>query len=512
MYVARASLAQCSSILNAHCALRPAFVTQKALARRPSKAVWTAGVALGLAGCVLVGPDYVAPALDTPPRWGRLDAAPQPGVDTGEPRDLRRWWQSLNDPLLSVLIDEALRASPDVRLAQARLREARAYRALAVAALFPIVNASGAASRTRSSEAVGSGSLGNYFSAGFDANWELDVFGGTRRGIEAAQADLETTEARLADTQVTLAAEVASYYAQVRAMQLRLRIARDNLASQTDTWQLTEWRSQAGLVSSQDVEQARTNQEQTRAQIPALETSLAAAESAVEILLGQPPGAQRERLAADGDLPAVPEQIAVGIPANALLRRPDVRAAERALAAETARVAMAEAARYPAVDLAGSIGVEALSAAALGGGGTTTSSLLAGLVAPIFDAGRLRDQVRIQDAVREQALVTYEVTVLNALQEVENALVALVRSGERSRTLTRADEAARNAALMARQRYSVGLTDFETVLDTERTVLAVEDSLAGSRTDAVMALIQLYKALGGGWSPPAADPVPVSRS
>ena len=196
-------------------------------------------------------------------------------------------------------------------------------------------------------------------------------------------------------------------------------------------------------------------------------------------------------------------QIAVGIPADTLRQRPDVRAAERRLAAETARVGVAEAARYPSFKLSGSIGLEALTLGALGNSGAAASSLLAGITGPIFDAGRLRAQVEIQDAVREQALVAYEQTVLTALQDVENALVALARNRERVEALANAVESARNAALLARQRYSAGLIDFQSVLDTERTVLVLEDSLASSRADGVLALIRLYKALGGGWSPQA---------
>ncbi|HEX7971234.1 MAG TPA: efflux transporter outer membrane subunit [Thiobacillus sp.] len=461
---------------------------------------------LVLTGCATVGPDYRTPMPAVPAGWNRIDAAASPVIFAAVPGDLSPWWQRLNDPLLSQLVDEALLASPDLHLAQARLREARARREVAAAGRFPSVTASGTASRSRSSEELGSGATRNLFSAGFDASWELDVFGGVRRGVEAAEADLASSGASLDNARVSLVAEVALNYVDVRAFQIRLGIARDNLDTQSETLQLTEWRAQAGLVSSQDVEQARSNREQTRAQIPSLETSLAEAEHRLDILLGQAPGTLHARLAAAGGLPAVPAQIAVGIPAHALRQRPDVRAAERKLAAETARVGVAKAARYPAFNLSGSIGVDALTLGALNHGGAATSSLLAGVTAPIFDAGRLRSQVDIQEAVREQAQVSYEQSVLSALQDVENALVALARSREREQALANADEAARNAALLARQRYSAGLIDFQSVLDTERSVLSVADSLASTRADGVLALISLYKALGGGWSPQAATP------
>ncbi len=455
---------------------------------------------LGLAGCAAVGPDYVPPATDVPAGWSRLDTASQPVTRADAPGDLSQWWQRLNDPLLSQLIAEALQASPDLRSAQARLREARARRTVAAAARFPSVAASGNARRSRSSEETGSGDSRNSFSAGFDASWEIDVFGGVRRGVEAAEADLESTVANLDNTWVSLASEVALNYVELRALQTRLGIARANLASQSETLQLTDWRAQAGLVSNQDVEQARSNREQTRAQIPSLETSLAESEHGLDLLLGRAPGTLHARLAATGALPAVPAQIAVGIPADTLRQRPDVRAAERKLAAETARVGVAEAARYPSFNLSGSIGLEALTFGALGNSGAATSSLLAGITGPVFNAGRLRAQVEIQDAVREQAQVSYEQAVLTALQEVENALVALARNRERIEALAIAAESARNAAQLAQQRYSAGLIDFQSVLDTERSVLSAEDSLASSRADGVLALIRLYKALGGGWS------------
>jgi NodT family efflux transporter outer membrane factor (OMF) lipoprotein len=467
--------------------------------RTPSALILLA--ALGLSGCAAVGPDYVLSWPGLPAAWTRADASAQAAVQAEAAGDLSQWWQRLDDPLLSALVAEALQASPDVRSAQSRLREARARRTVAAAARYPGVTASGSARRSETSEETGSGDARNFFSAGLDASWEADVFGGVRRSVEAAEADLESSRANLDAARVSLAAEVALNYVAVRALQARLGIARANLASQSETLQLTDWRAQAGLVSSQDVEQARSNREQTRAQIPALDTSLAEAEHTLDVLLGKTPGTLHARLAAPRGLPAAPQQIAVGIPADTLRQRPDVRAAERRLAAETARLGVAEAARYPSFTLSGSIGLEALTLGALGSGGAAASSLLAGVGAPIFDAGRLRAQAELQDAVREQAQVSYEQVVLAALQEVENALVSLVRTREREAALASAVESTRNATMLAQQRYSAGLIDFQSVLDTERSLLSVEDSLAATRADGVSAVVRLYKALGGGWSP-----------
>jgi NodT family efflux transporter outer membrane factor (OMF) lipoprotein len=450
-----------------------------------------------LSGCLSIGPDYRAPVPEAPAAWSRLEGP----ADNATAPDLGRWWHNLGDPLLSDIVRQALDANLDLRNAQARLREARARRAVALAGFFPAVDASGSRSRSQSSRETGSGMTRELYSGSLDASWELDVFGGTRRGFEAAEADFESSLAELHAAQVTVAAEAALSYVEMRALQERLRIARDNLASQTETLRLTQWRAQAGLVDSQDVAQARSNREQTRSQIPLLETSLAETQHSLEILLGKQPGSLRARLDVEAGLPAVPERIAAGIPADTLRQRPDIRAAERALAAETARVGVAEAARYPSFNISGSIGLEALTFRALGGGDAGTSSLLAGITVPIFEAGRLKNQVEIQDAVREQALVAYEKAVLTALQEVENALVSLTRSRERAQALGDATDAARNAADMARLRYASGLIDFQSVLDTERSVRTIEDSLASARADGVLALIRLYKAMGGGWSP-----------
>lgn len=453
-------------------------------------------LAAGLAGCAAVGPDYSPPPIEVPAAWQRAGEAP---AAAGR-EDLSAWWQRLEDPLLSGLVDEALAGSLDLRTARARLRQARALRGIAGAERFPAVGASASASRADGSEEAGSGRSTELYRAGFDAQWEPDVFGGVRRGIEAAQAGVEAAAASLANAQVSLAAEVALNYVEVRAFQARLAIARSSLESQAETFQLTDWRAQAGLVGALDVEQARAQLEQTRAQIPALEASLAQAGHRLAVLLGRAPGALRERLAVRGPVPAVPERVAVGIPADTLRQRPDVRAAERTLAAETARIGQAQAARYPRFALSGSIGVEALRAGALGASGAGATSLAASVAATLFDAGRLRQQVEAQSAVAEQALAGYEAAVLAALEDVENALVGLARSLQREAALRSAVEAARNAALLARQRYASGLIDFQPVLDTERTLLSLSDTLAATQAQSASSLIQLYKALGGGWT------------
>lgn len=455
-----------------------------------------------LGACASVGPDYRAPETPVPGAW---QAVPTAGTTPAAEDSLARWWEQLSDPQLNGLIGDALQANPDLRSASAALRAARASRDLASAERFPTVTASTGVTR---STALGADKT--LYKAGFDASWEPDVFGSTRRALEAAEADLDASLADLRATRVSLVAEVALNYVELRAYQARLAIARDNLGSQSETLQITDWRAQAGLVGSLEVEQARSNRDTTRAAIPTLDTGRAAAEHRLALLTGRTPGSLHGQLGREGKdtLPTLPASVALHIPAEALRQRPDVQAAERRLAAETARVGQAEAARYPSFSLSGAIGLQALGLSTLSGGGQVARSLAAGVTGPVFDAGRLRARVEIQDAVREQKLAAYDKAVLTALEDVQNALVALAGGSERQQALMSAAGAARNAALLARHRYNSGLIDFQTVLTTERTLLSIEDSLASAEAERVTALIQLYKALGGGWSPADATPAP----
>lgn len=459
-------------------------------------------VATLAAGCAALGPDYRAPGADelsVPGSWqgnARVGAA--------SPAEVAAWWRTLGDATLDDLIAAALAANPDLKVAQARLREARARRDIAGASRFPTIAASASASRSRSE--AGSGNSRSAYDAGLDASWEADLFGGQRRAREAASADFEAAMEDLRATQVALAAEVALNYVQVRALQARLAIARANLGTQSETLQLTQWRAQAGLTSSLDVEQARAAVEQTRAQIPSLDSALAAARNRLAILAGTPPGSLDARLAATAAIPAVPTSIAVGIPAATLRQRPDLRAAERRLAAETARIGQQEAQRFPALSIGGSIGLESLTLGNLVEREAIVGRLLARLAATLFDGGRLRNQVAVQAAVRERALHTYEAAALAALEDVENALVQLANASARREALANAADAARNAALYAGHRYSAGITDFQTVLDTQRTLLLAEDNLKSTEADQASALIRLYKALGGGWDAASAAP------
>lgn len=460
---------------------------------------WAIALSLGLlAGCSLlpsVGPDKPpALRLQLPENWRTPQTAPTLSTER-----LADWWHQLDDPILDKLIATALTDSRDLALAQARLRQARASRLQASAAYFPTLSASTAASRNKTSAAIQSSPQRTLYDAGFDASWEIDIFGGTRRAVEAATADLATTQANADNTRVSLVAEVAQNYLDLRSYQQRLRIAQANLRSQSETVQITEWRNQAGLANSSDVEQARTSREQTRASLPDLEIGLTAAENRLTTLLGKNPGALHADLAEPKPLPEVPASLATGIPADVLRQRPDLLAAESTLAAETARVGQTLAQRFPSLNLAGSFGWQAYSTGALGTAGTTLHALTGTLATTLFDGGRLRAAVEIQNAIQEQALISYENSVLTALEEVENALTAHAASHERLEARRAAATAARNAADLTRKLYESGLTDFQKVLETERTRLTAEDNQAQAEATRLSSLIKLYKTLGGGW-------------
>lgn len=470
-----------------------------------------------LAACSTpVPPDAGDPAVPVPPRWLQ-STQPAAGSVSAPPVQLGSWWQTLGDPTLVALVDATLARNTDWRTAQAQLRQVRARRAASAAAQWPGLTGTASAGRSRAS---GSSSMSgrDNFGLGWNASWELDLFGGIAAGVDAAEADVRVSAAQLQATRVSLAAEAALAYVELRSLQARLQIARDNLELQTQTYQIADWRLQAGLASSLDAEQARADLAGTQAQIPALEASLAQAEHALAQLTGHTPASLREAAWWPGlkqavALPALPADIATGVPAQVLDQRPDLIAARDQVAAEAARLRVAEAARYPSLSISATLGRQAVSLDALGSSAATTRSLLAQLTAPLFDAGRIRSQIEQQDAVLEAARLRYEATLLSALREVEDALVALRGNRQRQQSLQIAAGAAQNAALLARQQYASGLIDFQTVLVTQRAQLSAEDSLATARADGLSALVRLYKALGGGWTsmdPDAVPPAPAS--
>ncbi len=460
-------------------------------------------LAVALGGCAAVGPDYSEPQLAVPAGWSAGT-----GTDAMDAVLLARWWHGFGDPVLDRLVADALAANLDLAQARARLREARARRGVAGAALAPSVDASLSGSRSRSSGQSGSGSTRELYSAGFDASWELDVFGGVRRSVEAAQADLEASVESLSDTRVSLAAEVALNYIDLRTAEQRLAIAEESIASRGENHQIIRWRQQAGLVSELDLAQATTDLESTRAVLPPLRTAVTEAKNRLAVLLGRNPGELESLVHADRPIPLAAAEIVAAIPADTLRQRPDVRVAERRLAAQTARLGEAEAARYPSFRLSGSLGLEALELDALADRDANTHSLFGGITAPVFNAGRIAANIEIQDALVEQARLAYRAAVLAALEEVENALTAVANTDARRAKLAEAAAAARTTLAIAEYRYASGLADFLSVLDAQRTQLSLDEQLAGSTGELARAQVRLYKALGGGWS---TEPLPAKE-
>jgi NodT family efflux transporter outer membrane factor (OMF) lipoprotein len=383
-----------------------------------------------------------------------------------------------------------------VRGAQAALQQARAVRDVNAAGLSPSLSASGSAQRGKSDGSDTSNSL----RAGLDARWEIDVFGTRRSSLNASEADAQAYQASLADIQVSIAAEAALAYIQLRGQQAQLQIARNNLASQQETLQITDWRLQAGLTSSLELEQARAATEQTSAQLPTLQASINQTRLSLALLTGQTPDALQALVSEPQPVPALAGDWALGIPAQTLRQRPDIQAAERRVRAALSRVSAADAARYPGFALSGSLGLNALSLSGLTSGASVASALLGSISVPLLDGGAARAQVRVQEAALEQARVAYEAVVLTALKDVEGALVALQGDRARQLNLQNAATAAANAALLAQQRYASGLIDFQTVLQTQRTLLTAQDSVATVQAAISTDHVRLVKALGGGWN------------
>jgi len=449
-------------------------------------------------GCAAVGPDYVKPEMETPVQWQtelRDGLRSQPM----DPETLAKWWQTFDDPVLTVLIEEAVNSNLDVRSAAARLREARARRGISGADRFPTIDASGSATRTRSSESIGTGIEQDLYNVGFDASWEIDLFGGVRRSVEKADANVAASQEELHDVLVSITAEIALNYVEVRSYQTRLSIAQANRDAQAETFQLVQNRYDAGLAAQLELEQARYNLESTRAEIPSLNTALEQAKNRLALLLGRQPGVLPQEVTERRPIPVTPVEIAVGVPADTLRRRPDVRQAEWELAAQTASIGVATAELYPKFSLFGSIGLESLSSDDLFNTRNRTYSFGPSFSWRIFDTGRVRQQIEVETALQEQALIAYEAAILTALEDVENALVAYADEQVRRGALVQASAAAERAVTQARNQYRAGLSDFQNVLDSQRSLLSYQDQLAASDGTVTSNLVRLYKALGGGW-------------
>jgi NodT family efflux transporter outer membrane factor (OMF) lipoprotein len=454
---------------------------------------------LVLSGCQSVGPDYRVPEARVPEAW---HAGAAGGLEPGAP-EVEGWWRAFGDPLLDELVLRAARQSLDLREAMARVREARALRAAAAGERWPDLDAQGSFESRGESDNTPLGSFvpdTEILTAGFDAAWELDLWGRVRRSVEAAGAELEASVEDARDVAVLVAAEVARGYVELRALQRRVALAAENVALQEQTLELVSGRYEAGLVSEGDLTQARVNLETTRARLPALETARTAAEHRLAVLIGEPPGALSAELRDARPIPVPPLAVAVGVPADLLRRRPDVRRAERLLAAETARIGVAEAELYPELSLRGSLGLASDPASDLLESDSAFFGIGPTLRWNLFDGSRLRQGVVAQEARAEQALARWERTVLLALEEAENAMAGFAGEQARLRSLSEAVLQAGAAVELARTQYTEGLSDFQAVLVAERALADLEDELARSEATAATTFVALQKALGGGWT------------
>ncbi len=453
----------------------------------------------------MVGPDYRRPEVVTPPSFGELaPTAPTAGrsdaVADGIPT---AWWTTFDDQLLMSLVTRSVQANLTLQQAEARVREARASRRIAAADLWPQAEATGSYTRERTStngvSTGGAGKVFNLFQAGFDANWEVDVFGGNRRAVEAADASVEAAEDDRNAVLVSLMGEVGLEYVTYRSLQQRIALANQNLGSQQGTLDLTRRLFNAGLAPELDVQRAAAQVATTASTIPLLVQQAAQAMHALSVLIGEPPMTLQEELAAVGPIPKPPAQVAVGLPSELLLRRPDVARSERQLAAQTAEIGVATRDLYPRFFITGAASLQSVRATDFFDWQSRVLSIGPSVSWQILSGGRIRANIALQTATQHELLASYQAAVLQAFQDVEDALVAFSNEQATRAQLEDAVRANQRAADLARQAYAQGLTDFLTVLVAEQSVFTSQDTLAQTERDVALQLVALYKAVGGGW-------------
>lgn len=464
-----------------------------------------------LSGCA-VGPDFHPPATNIEAQFGEIAKLPAQHTQlVSQPVVATDWWNEFHDADLSRLIDAALQQNLTIKIAATRIRQARAERGVAAAELFPHVDMDAGYSRTRGSKNVtlplgstgGKGGLPGVttelYQAGFDANWEIDVFGGTRRKVEAAGADIQAAIEDRRDVLISLLAEVARDYLELRGTQQRLAVARENLASQNEILRLTRSQHTTGLASDFDVTRAAAQASATEATIFPLEARVRHMIHALSTLLARQPNELDGELEEAKPLPALPPEVPVGLPSELLRRRPDIRRAEHEAHAATARIGSAEADLFPKFTLTGNAGLDASSLSHLFEWQSRYYQISPTAVWPIFDAGRVASNIRLEKASRDESVLRYRNTVFTALREVEDALVSCATEQSRRDKLAETFAQSQQALEIARDRYAKGLSDFLAVLDAERTALSAQDVLEQSRQAVAVNLVALYKALGGGW-------------
>jgi multidrug efflux system outer membrane protein len=500
--------------------------------RRPAPANLTfVAIAFTLATGCTVGPDYQTPETRLSDQWASRDvtgASTQPTL-RGEAAEVAQWWRVFDDPVLDSLIARAAADNLDLAQATARVRAARASRGVASAAIFPNADVSGSYRRSDSGpgddgdntttvpvdtdgdgipDSTSTRSFGDegprsLYQAGFDASWEIDVFGGIRRDVEAAGAEFRAAVEDRRDVLVTLLSEVAINYVDLRSFQRRLAIARRNIELQRQSAAITMRRVEAEFENGLDRANAISLVASSQAEIPSLEASERQTVYALSVLLGREPGELLAELSLPGDIPAAPSDVPIGLPSDLLRRRPDIRRADARLHAATARVGVARADLFPRFSLTGSLGVSGERPGSLTSGDNWQWSFGPAVSWPLFDAGRIRSNIAVQSASQEEALLAYRSTVLVALQDVETSLVALTKEQQRRLFLAEAAAANRDAVRLSNLLYENGLAEFLDVINAQRSLFSSEDALVQSDRTIATNLISLYKALGGGWEQPA---------
>jgi NodT family efflux transporter outer membrane factor (OMF) lipoprotein len=473
------------------------------------------GVMLTLAACTAVGPDFVKPEAKVNTDWSQKDSA---GLSSKAAADTA-WWKAFNDPTLDQLIALAYRQNLSLQIAGLRILEARAQLGFATGRQYPQVQlATGEVTAVQISKnsptyVPGFDNKFTNYQVGFDAAWEMDFWGKYRRGVESETAALAGSVADYDNALVTLTAEVARTYAVIRTYEVLVQQARTNADLQAEGLRIADARFRHGATSELDVTQATALLESTRATIPQLEASLRQATNALSTLLGQPTGTLEAMLAGAKGIPTAPAQVAVSIPAEMLRRRPDIRGAEQFAAAQSARIGIAKADLYPSFTLVGSVGLQTTSDfTGRSGGSLFESNSLTYVFGPrvtwsIFNYGRTKNLIRIQDARFQQLIVNYQDTVLKAAQEVEDGMIGFVNAQLAAESGARAVAAAQKSVDLAFTQYREGATDYERVLDAQRTLLQQENNLAQTRSSIATSLIALYKALGGGWEMRLGQPI-----
>lgn len=475
--------------------------------------------ALLLTGCT-AGPDFERPEAWTPSTWFTRKAAKptlEASMPVAGPLDTE-WWIGFHDPVLIALIERAAANNLDVRAATARLAQSRAQRGIGAADAFPQINGTTSLTRQRLSKngaaslfggggapggavPIGGRSIPAFdlFQGGFDAAWELDLWGRVRRAVENADATLDASREARRATLISTLSEVARNYIQLRGTQASLRLTLDNLASAQESASLTSERSRAGLSTDLDVANARAQVESTAAILPQLEQQEQQGMNAISLLLGMPPATLQAELGTAAPVPPLPPAVPIGLPSELARRRPDVRQAEAQLHAATASIGMARADFYPKITLSGSVTLQSTQLKNLAGIASTAYSIGPSITLPIFEGGRLRRTVELREAQQQEAAITYQRTILQAFTEVDNALIAYGAEQRRRLRLVAQVEQAKLALGLAQSRFRQGISDFLGVLTTQRTVLSAQQQLADSTTLVSSNLVALYKALGGGW-------------